>query len=882
MSSDEGGETAAMPVTNGELHPATADTPLPIFGKRKRVSSPDETPGQDSAPPTVPAQEKQELNQTLRYLLQILAKDDEDIQLFKSSLISSPAKPRSKRAKLADDGDKTASVESRVTSGHYNSMQDFLDDVERASSVIIDRQQSRHGDQDGATRISEWTSRISALKRRMNILLLQSSYYNGSIVKSEPSETTDTSVEPNASSKCIRDNKMVLTLFGNPSNPKQLFSSLQQPTKVPLKSNTPDHLEIQTPLRENALPNGISATKVVPVNLALNETKVTKTFGELFAPRPTLPQLEPPRRTRSWSGDWIDPFEAATHGRTHPVEKGNYCFSSLPSVQWLQYGGITSSPSYWNRRQKQHSTENDIKQKQQENSSLATDNHSALLQSVYSSFAPTFDSSGSIVQADSKRMVWWAKRGAKRFQALLSSQYMTTGGEMKSQDLPGGLLEDLDESVLEEAIKSYQPEDLSGEISDATKLEDVDSKDTDDILREISELLETLNSYRQIHNLDIPSSSPQNESSADIGTPSTPSSAEKTLYETLKASLIAIVANLPPYAVAKLDGEQLAALNISQRLIIEGPDYGGTMEEDDFTAQQKRIAVVTPAARTVAPNLASSGRAGSFQASQAATGYNQRLHTPNSRTPQPSGGYQATQQYYGARHSSTASSYAPGNNPPNYAGARPQASLSQRPSYAAPYAQHGSQYNHAGSLQQFQRPTQNGYTPYTPQQGHATPQGSPQPYAQRPAQSGYQQPTSYGAARSASPQKQPGYGTPQSRTPYVSTNSSNPPRLFPHQQQPPQYGNYPTSQTPTSSSNYSNSAAAATYARSAAEQATLMDRNKAQLAANQQRQSSNTPNPPTSQPPPPRPSNELNGSQERSLSPGNKQNGTLASLSTNQ
>jgi hypothetical protein len=74
MSSDEGGETAAMPVTNGELHPATADTLLPISGKRKRVSSPDETPAQDSAPPTVPAQEKQELNQTLRYLLQILAK----------------------------------------------------------------------------------------------------------------------------------------------------------------------------------------------------------------------------------------------------------------------------------------------------------------------------------------------------------------------------------------------------------------------------------------------------------------------------------------------------------------------------------------------------------------------------------------------------------------------------------------------------------------------------------------------------------------------------------------------------------------------------------------------------------------------------------------
>ena len=766
-------------------------------------------------------------------------------------------------------------------------MQEFLDDVERASSVVIDRQQSntaRHGDQASATRISEWTSRISILKKRMNTLLLQSSYYNGSIIKSEPSETTDTLIEPHAPSKCIRDDKMVLTLFGNPSNPKQLFSSLQQPIKVPLKSNSQDYLEIQTPLRENALPNGISTTKVIPVNLALNETKATKTFGETFAPRPALPQLEPPRRTRSLVGDpsnmWIDPFEAATHGRTHPIEKRNYCFASLPSVHWLQYGGITPPPSYWSRRQKQHSTENDIKisvQKQQENSSLTTDNHSALFQSVYSSFAPTFDSSGSIVQADSKHMVWWAKRGAKRFQALLSSQYVAGGGEMKSQDPP---LDELDESILEEAVKSYKPEDLSGEISGATESEDVNTKDADEVLCEISELLETLNSYRQIHNLDQNTDS--KESSADIGTPSTPSSAEKLIYETLKVSLAAIVANLPPYAVAKLDGEQLAALNISQKLIIEGPEYSGTMEEDDFTAQQKRIAAATPAPRTVAPNLASSNRAGSFQASQAATSYSQRLHTPNPRTPQPSSGYQATQQYYGARQSSTSGPYAPGSNPPNYAGARPQASLSQRPSYVPPYTPHGSQYNQAGSLQQFQRPTQNGYTPYTPQQGHATPQGSPQSYAQRPAQSGYQQPTSYGAARSASPQKQPGYGTPQSRTPYVSTNSSNPPRLFPHQRQPPQYGNYPNTQTPTSSSNYSNSAAAATYSRRAAEQATLMDRNKAQLAANQQRQSSNTPNPPTSQPPPPRQSNEPNGSQKRSLSPGNKQNGTLASVGTSQ
>ncbi|KAL1962074.1 hypothetical protein VTN77DRAFT_602 [Rasamsonia byssochlamydoides] len=858
MASDEGGETATMPVTNGDLHPPPAGSAaLSTPAKRKRVSSSEERSAQVNAPSASAGQDKEELDQTLRYLLQILARDDEDIHLFKCSLVPpSPAKPRSKRAKLSDNSDKNASIEARVAAGRYTSLQEFLDDVERASTAVIAKQQSQvaHlGAKDAEDSISNSKNRIMALKKHLHSLLIQVSYNKPSGVKTEPSEEGEDSAVHRPNPGTGREDKRVLTLFGNPSNPKQLFSSLQQPIKVPLGPDKQREVEIQPPLPEDKLPNGITAIKAAPFNLTIDE-KPVKTFGEVFAPRPTLPQLEPPRRGRSWarnpSAMWIDPFDAITDPKAVPGEKNNYCFASLPSVSWLQYGGVTSSPSYWNRKQKQQ--DDSGKDQQQEYST--NDDDPALLQGVYSSFAPSYDSSSSIVQADSKNLVWWAKRGARRFKTLLALHYGAGGQEDQEQPQ----LPDLDEASLEEAVNSFKPEEVTEEVStkEAQPEADTESKDVDEILREVSELLETLNSYRQIRNFDAQASD------TDAGSPSTPSSAERTVYETLKSSLAAIIANLPPYAVAKLNGDQLADLNLSQKILVENPVYNGTMEEDDYTVLQKRIAAATPANHAVTPS-----RPGAYQGSPAA--YNQRMYPPNARGQQPpaAAGYQG---YYGGRHPSTSTPYTPGTAPQSYT-PRPQASPSQRPSHLpAAYSQPGGQY--------MQRP--NGYSPYPGQQGAPPPQGSPQPYAQRPGQPGYQQNPQYGPGRSASPQKQPGYATPQPpRTPYMNPGTNNPPRYYPPQQQPPQqqqpthYGNYPPTQAPSSSTPYSNSAAAATYNRSAAEQA-------ARTAANQQRQSSGTPNSPASQSQPqqqPQQNADQSASQDRSASPANKQSSTPVS-----
>lgn len=669
---------------------------------------------------------------------------------------SSPTKPRSKRAKISGDKEENVNIQSRVAAGRYSTLQEFLGDFEKAATTVIERKQSEAGtNQAGETPVSELVSRIAAFRKLLNGLV-QQAYATQSDVKAEPSED-EADVGSAASNMDMRNDYLALTLFGNPTNPKQLFSSLQKPAKVSLPSSQADgekYVELKGPLREDALPNGITATKISPYNPETRSKEPKSTFGEVFAPRPTLPQLEHPRRARSSSrnalNSWVDPFDAVTNVKAFPGERANYCLAALPSGQWLQYGGVTSSPSFWERRQKssQDPGEEDATEEPLEDAALQTDDDPSVLQGVYSSFAPSFDSSGAVVQADSKDLVWWGKRGARRLDTLLSMPlHEEPDGEPTAQ--PGNIGE-LDEGTLEEMVNAFKAGDFADsapqtDVSEAGE-EDKESKELDEMLRDISDLLETLGSYQRVRNLDLPTvvdtSGESTEASPDEGDPSTPSAAEREIYETLKSSLAAMISNLPPYAVAKLDGDQLAELNISQKVLVENPGYQGTMEKDDFTLQQDRAAAMGPAAGT---NRTSTPRS---------AGYNQRLYHPGTRLQQTQGGFQTPQTYYGGKQSSMSGAYTTGHPPP-YAGHRPPTTPSQRSSYLSGYPPSAPQYNQGNGAPQFQRPMANGHNPYAAQGAQA----SPSPYTPRPAAYNI----SYGAGRSASPQKPP-YGNPHANS----------------------------------------------------------------------------------------------------------------------
>ncbi|KAJ5804543.1 uncharacterized protein N7518_000846 [Penicillium psychrosexuale] len=815
MSADEAGDTTPMSTTNSEPHPDPATHAT--AGKRKR-STQDDKPSTESSAPA--SRDRTNLHETLRSLIELLLKHDTELQLLSCPFPNTTAKPRTKRAKVSGDPE-TSNIQTRVNSGKYNTLQEFLSDIERASAAVIERNQTQaNGAKEDGAPLNEVVNRIAAFKKHMNSLIGQS-FVNQPEVKTETMEDdTEESSELHAINVCQREDKPALTLFGNPSNPRQLFSSLQKSVKVPLSESGPEKfVEVQEELREVALPNGIAATKVIPFNLDAAQAS-KRTFGEVFAPRETLPKLEPPRKRshRANSATWTDRFDATFDVRTFLGERSNYCLAPLPSTQWLQYGGVSSSPAYWDRVEKHADSENVHRHG---DPALWTGPDSSAFQGVFSSFAPSYDSSGAIVQLASKDMVWWGQRGAARVNTLLSVE--ADSKQNDTQTAQPGNIGELDESILDEMVESFNAQDFAGDITETDPISEVDaeSKEIKQMLQDVSDLLDTLSSYQRLRSLKLSSDlqlpgqqlPESNETpSLDLGDVNTPSEAETLVYDTLKSSLAAVISNLPPYAVAKLDGDQLAELNISQKVLVDIPDYSGTMEKDDFTLSQERAAALLAAAsaanRTSTP---SASRPSNYQGSHSA--YNQRAFASNARAP-PQPGFQVTPQH--ARQPSVPNTYTHA-----YGAGRPPSTPSQRQVNTPQYAQMNPQYSQGSQAPQYQRPTSNGYA-----------QVSPQPYTPQP-----RQPGTFNA-------------TPQGRTPYATATAN-------------QRVQYP-GQTP-SQAGYSNSAASATYSRSAAEQAALMDRNKAQLAARQSGHSPSTPQPQGS---------DARASQEGSMTPGSKANGT--------
>lgn len=803
---------------------------------------------------------------------------DSDLLLQHPLPLRSSTEPETKRAKLSGDASETSNIESRINSGEYNSIQELVNDIESASKLVIEQHQRNDASMNGftsrdqATTATDIVNRTAAFKKHVDNFLRRTSLKDISQVKSEPQDGKDeTSLNGYLKRTQPReDGGTVLTLYGNSANPKQLFSSLKRPTKVNLQPHDSDPMssvEIQTPLNETRLPNGISASKVVPHNdTGLKSKNKTRTIGETFLPRSTLPPLEPLRKGKqthkSSTVTWVDWLDVAAESKSRPNERGSYNLAPLPAGQWLHYGG-TATNSNPNGVQQENG---DVRQSDGIDQRQLTDDKS-LFQSVYSSFAPSFDSSGAIIPEDAKDQMWWNKLGEKRFRTFLSLQYPEDELTGSTSEESAAIHHDLDEDTLEEAVNSYVQENEFPEIpKPENSNDDIEDKDMAEVLNEIGELLETLNSYNRIRHLAPPGSRPGNESTA--GTPDIPSAAEITIYETLKASLSAMIATLPPYAVAKLSGEQLSDLNISKKMLVENVDYHGTMEVDDYTAQQRhasRITSTAAASRTPAPNMGSGSRSNSYQSPAAPSSYNQRPISSNPRSHQTPRGY-PSQQAYGARQPQQ-NHYPPNIAPQNYQASRQPASTPQRPPHGTQkYPQSASsQYGSQGStLQQFQRSSQNGVGRYSPQQGHLPAHNSPQQYQQRPTQPGYPPRAPEGAyntplaaGRSASPQKPPSYSTPQSHSPFLNSTSSAQQRYIHPQQQPHHqmaqqphplhhYNNFPPSRTPPMPNNVPNSAsiaAAMPYQRSAAEQAALMDRNKTQLDVHQQRQGSNTPQP---------------------------------------
>ena len=658
-----------------------------------------------------------------------------------------------------------------------------------------------------------------------------------------------------------------LTLYGGAPHPKQLFSSLREKhlpsTRMSQRHKEPSNLfsnDIPTvPLQESGLPNGITTTKIVPMHSIEYSTKKKPipTLGDLFAPTLNVQSLNPPVQsslttTRSSSVNWYNPTEPSTSVKT---DQGySYTKQDLKQGHWLTYNTAPSISSLSSpeakRRQRDRALSFGETQPTMSDEVMAAHQRSkeeALFRSAYSSFAPIKDDAKAIVPEQTMSRLWWKRVGESKLQAMKDIDSKSSVDHRYASGIPALQSHDKDEDqLLKEAVESWTPEEMPKEFLISTdKVDDHGQrrKEIDDVLLDISEQIETLASYQKIRNLTLATNSRtsagQNpQLTAMSGSPTSPSTGEFDIYEILKSQLSIVIASLPPYAVAKLNGNQLEALNISTRIPVEGKNYRGTMEEDEFTAKAARSA--TQATTGSAVRTATPTRANHYPQPVGTPG--QRSSYANVPRPAPSATY--PNQTYSARPPS--STYA-SNSQQSYTANRPPSASSIRPPYSTQgYGQQVPQSHNVNGHRPYPLQNGNSYSQHHSGAPHASPPASGQSTLQRPSQPGYQQRGMNSSSYNYSP-----LPTGRSASPgNLASNHVGTPTAAYHGQQRSQY--YPSSSATPFNPSSLNSATGTVGQHlniSAEEQTILMDRQKAQIAHQQQiamsngRQGSGTPQP---------------------------------------
>jgi hypothetical protein len=711
--------------------------------------------------------------------------------------------PVHKRVRLSSDDHENESIESRIESQAYHSFEALIHDVDLVSSSIL----------EGLEDTAESKARSQLLVFRQSLdRLLRKEVLRGPVVKNEDNKDSGTLVPGTFDDDKSHERRLVLTLSSvTEKGPKPLYSGLQAPIRPKHSANA---LDANSPitvasLDAKSLPNGMTviAPSALHAHRKLKESKDNRTLGDVFQSPRSLKSLEAPQPSRSGLRDSKLEFASlasvGTLDRTASTYKGDYKFAALPTGQWLQYKNeANASPNDLDVKKRQRDqalAQAEGKANINQDEALENDQMEvkALFQAAYSSFAPTVDNSAAIIPESARSQFWWERAGRKRFSSLFSSILYPEA------DLDEDTSADTQESssqTFDQVVLNFEPDESPfAKHKDEPSTVEGTQSDADDLLTEISELLETLSSYQRIRNLALTPRPGALETPKATAASARPSDDEYGTYEMLRSQLIVLIDSLPPFAIAKLNGDQLEALNVSTKLVVENYDYPGTMEADEQTLQRRRAAAAAAAAASRTA-VAPAGRPGTYQTPSAATNYNRGTYGANSaRQPYQ----QPSRPPYGAASTPAQTYQTP----------RPPSSSSQRPNYPQQYQQTATPaYSQGPSVQQFQRPMQNGYGSYT-----ATP--SQPGYAQRPTQPGYQQraqESTQNYARSASPQK--------------SVTNGQQPYYPPRQQQAPQAGY--TAQR-TGSASYSVS-----------EQQAAIERTKLAQQQHLQRQSSGTPQSP--------------------------------------
>ncbi|EHK23449.1 uncharacterized protein TRIVIDRAFT_1006, partial [Trichoderma virens Gv29-8] len=530
---------------------------------------------------------------------------------------ASEDEPQAKRQKSAEPPIKQ-SIADKVAADAYSSLDAIAADISSAVKSSLSEMDPASSDSGAravtlkrAAQINEFWDRASDLARRE---------------KAYPKTRQEPANGEAESHTASEKSEMVLSLVGYAPQERRLFSSL------PLSKDVD--------LSDVNLPPGVSITRVIPSN----PQDRTQTLGELFAPPRPLPPLQPPKQPKTQAkGNRLDFYHP--HLTDSSRYRGNSYFNTkLSTGYYLDYS--QAAPS-WQTKTKQHERAQSLAGRKPSLSELEMSEMETLFRGAFSTFAPCKDDAAAVVPSSVAGRIWWQRSGKQSFQRMIEVEYYGDLQDAEPVDATQSM--EVDESAVQDAIDNWDETVIDPSLEDIMgSKHDEQDKEADEILEEVSDLIETLASYQRIRNLTLPNS--QNRQSSDpvngdmlANAGPQPSEEEHATYYMLKAQLALIIKTLPPYAVAKLNGDQLDDLLISTKIMVHTDQYMGTMDEDEASAQarlkaQQQAAQAAQAAQANArppPQRTPSVSAVPYPNQYAAAAPPNQYGTPNRAAPPP-------------------------------------------------------------------------------------------------------------------------------------------------------------------------------------------------------------------------------------------------------
>lgn len=653
--------------------------------------------------------------------------------------------PSSKRAK-SEESSKPTTIADKVTQGTYEALDDLVSDIVQTADAQVKELETA-----GASTDPNVFAKTIAFRSKAIELYRQELAY--------PNLPRPASAKPGlGQAQPQRDGSLVLTTIGTAPTARPLFTSLPRDGAKSLAGAS--------------LPRGVNVTQITPdASIPGDKSGRHLTLGELFPSPRNLPPLQPPKAPKTATKSNVLTFYHPELAGKSKHRSGSYFTQNISSGNWLDYSNATPTT---HAKTKQRERAQSLAGVKPSTSELEMSEMETLFRGAFSTFAPCKDDTAAIVSSGQVSRIWWQRVGRRSFARMADAEEPEAeSDDATAADAAVGI--EIDEDSVKEAIENWDECAIDPSLDHALGKKSDQDKEVDDLLEEVSDLIETLASYQRNRNLTLPTS--QDRYSADPvngdmlrngNLSHQPSEEEMLTYDALKAQLSLIIQTLPPYAVARLNSDKLAELAVSTKIEIRSDEYRGVMEEDE-PARLARLAA--QAAATT--NQRQAHRTPSVSSPYANHQY-QGQFTPSVRPvgtgqhfPQTPVRPQAPNMY------PRAPSSVPIPQPHQQVQPRPAPATQFRPMYAPQLAKAQGPYGHSNMPHQFAAtPTQ----PRMPQHNYNMGQqpGTPNRFPQ-----GY--PAGYQQHQQIQPHPQHGQPSPHPQ------HSPHPPPPAPmgHPQQPP-------------------------------------------------------------------------------------------------